>query len=109
MNKFDSIFLSIKRRIVNESLDVNHDIEYHIDLNLNLINEKYCKDGVDISFIEKNNNFFKIEILQLPDNQDSIRLISNSRQKIEGLLGTFIDSDKYDEVCSWIILNDKGY
>lgn len=107
MNKFDATFFSIKRNIINESF--NNDIVYYIDLNLDLINKKYCDGGVDIDFIEKNNKFFKIEIIFLDDTKKSIRLRSNSKQKIEALLGTFINSRKYDEVCSFITLSGTEY
>jgi hypothetical protein len=108
MNKFDATFQSIKSEIISESFN-GDDIIYYIDLDLDLINEKYCSGGVDIDFIEKNNNFFKVEIIFLDDTKKSIRLRSNSKQKIKALLGTFIDSKKYDEVCSFITLSGTEY
>lgn len=99
MNRFDQVYMKIKKHILKES--VNN--QYYIDLDLNLINEKYCKGGVDISFIENNNDYFQVNIIILDDDGTSIRLESPSDKKLKALLGTFIDFDKYDEVCSWII------
>lgn len=107
MNKFDATFISIERDIIRES--VSDDIMYYIDFDLDLINEKYCSGGVDLDFIEKNNNFFQVEIEFLDDTMKSLRLKSPSRRKIEALLATFIDSKKYDEVCSWINLSGTEY
>jgi hypothetical protein len=102
VNKFEAIYKSIKQVIIE---NINDDTFYYIDFSLKFMNEKYCSSNVDLNFIERNASFFNVDIIKL-DN-DGIRLKSNNKQKLVALLGTFVDSNKFDEVTSWIILSTE--
>lgn len=101
MNKFDATLNSIKKVILEESFNFENKNNFFIDLNLDLINERYCDGGVDIEFIRKNALFFKVNIIELED-KSSIRLESSDKQKLIALLGTFINSNQFDYVCTFI-------
>lgn len=100
MNKFDATIQSIEKILMENVMEPKDEQEFYIDMDLSLINEKYCSGGVDLEFIKKNALFFKVDVIELEKN--SVRLVSSNKQKLMALLGTFIDSKKYDEVCSFI-------
>lgn len=108
MNKFNEVYKTImeeinpkSKKIIKEDLNKD-EITFFIDLDLNLINQKYCDDGVDLNFIEKNALFFKVNVIKLPNEDNSIRLESSNKQKLIALLGTFINAKEFDYICTFI-------
>ena len=100
MNKFNETYLKIKK-IISEEI-INSPGQYFIDMDLDLINQKYCQDGVDFDFIKKNADNLNIEVISLDSSFKSIRLESDNKNRLKFLLSTFIDHEKYDEVCTFI-------
>jgi len=114
MNKFNQTVISIKK-IISEGVFVE-DASYHIDFNLSLIRDKYCDGGiwydelikrapnygVKVKILEKNTDSRLIEIEEVK----SVRIKSNSKQKLIKFLSSFINSNQFDYVCSWIIRDD---
>ena len=105
MNKFDETYLKIKKIISEEILRESK--QYFIDLDLDLINEKYCDGGISYDdLMWRVKDFYGINIISLDDQNKCIRIESDDKKLLEDYLGTFINSKKFDETCAFIRSKD---
>ena len=115
MNKFNQTFISIKK-IISEGISFEKSPCY-IDFNLTLIRDKYCDGGiwyedliekasnygVEVEILEKNTDPKLIEIEEVK----SVRIKSDDKQKLIKFLSSFINSEEFDYVCSWIVSGNE--
>lgn len=101
MNKFDQTYLKIKK-IISEEFS-RESKQYFIDLDLDLINEKYCDGGISYEdLMWRVKDFYGINIISLDDQNKCIRIESDDEQLLKDYLGTFINSKKFEETCTFI-------
>jgi len=77
MNKFKKTYLSIKKLISEEILN---DSKFFIDMDLDIINKKYCDGGISYDILMwKVKDHFGINIISLDDQNKSIRIESTNK------------------------------
>lgn len=79
---------------------------FYIDLDIDTINKKYVQRETSFEELEELAKYYKITINKLDDGE-SFRIKSDDKQQIIKFLASFINPNKLEEVCVWILRDDQ--
>ena len=116
MDKFNQTFYSIKKVILEGISLMDKDHGFYIDLDIDTLNKKYVQTEISFDELQEMANGYNITITKLDNNDDkdslnsigeSFRIESNDKQQIIKFLTSFINPEKLEEVCVWILRDDQ--